>query len=327
MYNFKIINYKSVPWEKVKSFGSLNIFQTKSWIDFIIRTQNGEPIIIEIKDNGKLSGYFFGLIIKKLGFKVLGSPLRGWTTSYMGFILKNNLVRVEILKDFTSFVFDKLKCVHFEIMDRNITVQSCKEHNLKYEVFSSFEVDLSGTVEENFYKLSKNCRRDVRRAERNGVIVKISNDKDFVLDYYNQLKDVFKKQSLNPTYSFKRIESLVQSFYKSDNLLLLKAFNDKHKCIATGIFPNFNGKMFFFGGASYRKFQNLLPNEALIWHAMKYGIENNIHTFDMGGGGHYKRKYGGKIITVPWIRKSKYKIFSELRNVAKKLYKVKQKLF
>ena len=59
MYNFKIINYKSVPWEKVKSFGSLNIFQTKSWIDFIIRTQNGEPIIIEIKDNGKLSWLFF----------------------------------------------------------------------------------------------------------------------------------------------------------------------------------------------------------------------------------------------------------------------------
>ena len=36
-----------------------------------------------------------------------------------------------------------------------ITVQSCKEHNLKYEVFSSFEVDLSGTVEENFINYQK----------------------------------------------------------------------------------------------------------------------------------------------------------------------------
>ena len=327
MYNFKIIDYKSVSWEEVESFGNTNIFQTKSWINFIAQTQNGEPIIIEIKDDGNLAGYFSGLIIKKLGFKILGSPLRGWTTSYMGFILKNKSSGIEILKDFVPFVFHKLKCIHFEIMDKNITIEGCKEHSLKYELFSSFEVDLSGSVEENFYKLSKNCRRDIRRAERNGVIVKTSNDKDFVLDYYDQLKDVFKKQSLNPTYSAKRIESLIQSFYSGDNLFLFKAFNDKHQCIATGIFPSYNGKMFFFGGASYRKFQNLLPNEALIWHAMKHGIENNIHTFDMGGGGHYKRKYGGKIITVPWIRTSQYEIFSELRDLAKKLYKIKQKLF
>ena len=86
-------------------------------------------------------------------------------------------------------------------------------------------------------------------------------------------------------------------------------------------------KCFFFGGASYRKFQYLLPNEALIWHAMKHGIKNNIHTFDMGGGGHYKRKYGGEIITVPWIRVSKYEIFSKSRDLVKKLYKIKQKLY
>ena len=48
MYNFKIIDYKSLSWEKVLSFGNRNIFQTKSWIDFIASTQRGEPIIIEI---------------------------------------------------------------------------------------------------------------------------------------------------------------------------------------------------------------------------------------------------------------------------------------
>ena len=43
---------------------------------------------------------------------------------------------------------------HFEILDKYYC-QSCKEHNLKYEVFSSFEVDLSGTVEENFINYQK----------------------------------------------------------------------------------------------------------------------------------------------------------------------------
>ena len=70
MYNFKIIDYKNVLWKELDKFGDRNVYQTKSWIDFISKTQKGESIIIEIYDNDKLDGYFSGLIIKKLGFTI-----------------------------------------------------------------------------------------------------------------------------------------------------------------------------------------------------------------------------------------------------------------
>ena len=123
-----------------------------------------------------------------------------------------------------------------------------------------------------------------------------------------------------------RISSLIKNLASTNNLLLLKVFDQNKICIATGIFPIFNSKMYFFGGASLTNYQRLLPNEALIWFAMRVAIEKGVKSFDMGGGGTYKRKYGGKIIKVPWIKISKYKILFLLRQFAKYSFKLKQRI-
>jgi hypothetical protein len=82
--------------------------------------------------------------------------------------------------------------------------------------------------------------------------------------------------------------------------------------------------MHFWGGASWRHSQSLRPNEALQWHAMKIGKEMGIRIYDMGGGGEYKRKYGGKEIEVPWFWKSKFRSVGFMYDMAKYGYKVRQ---
>jgi hypothetical protein len=44
----------------------------------------------------------------------------------------------------------------------------------------------------------------------------------------------------------------------------------------------------------------------------------------MGGGGEYKRKYGGSEIEVPWFSKSKYPWIRYLRNMAQRSYQLRQ---
>jgi hypothetical protein len=40
----------------------------------------------------------------------------------------------------------------------------------------------------------------------------------------------------------------------------------------------------------------------------------------MGGGGEYKRKYGGYEVSVPWIRASRYRGIGVVRHFAKRLF-------
>jgi hypothetical protein len=68
----------------------------------------------------------------------------------------------------------------------------------------------------------------------------------------------------------------------------------------------------------------LRPNEALQWEAIRIGKRKGLHTYDMGGGGEYKRKYGGSEFGVPWFRKSKYSWLPYMRELAERSFRFKQ---
>ncbi len=171
--------------------------------------------------------------------------------------------------------------------------------------------------------MSDSCRWSIRKAEKKGVTIEEAQDDDFVEEYYQQLQDVFKKQSLVPTYGKERVRDLILSLSASGNLLLLKARDPNRQCIATGIFLAGNGTMYFWGGASWRAGQHYRPNETIHWYAMKYWKARGMRRYDMGGG-EYKGKFGGKRIEVPWIWKSKYPGLRHCRNLIKQIVRWRQ---
>jgi lipid II:glycine glycyltransferase (peptidoglycan interpeptide bridge formation enzyme) len=173
--------------------------------------------------------------------------------------------------------------------------------------------------------MSRSCRWSIRKAATNGLKIEEASGLNFADEYYAQLVDVFAKQSLVPTYDANRVRKLIQHLHPTGMLLLLRARDAAGRCIATGIFPAMNQVMYFWGGASWREQQHLRPNEAIQWYAMQYWKKRGIQLYDMIGMRDYKKKYGGREIFVPWIRKSKYPVFGQLRNCAEKLVSIRQK--
>src|SRR5947209_17520822 len=80
------------------------------------------------------------------------------------------------------------------------------------------------------------CRRNIRKAERNAVIVEEADSPDFADDYHAQLRDVFAKQGLVPTYGVDRARALVSCVHPAGRVFLLRARNPAGRCIATGTF-------------------------------------------------------------------------------------------
>ena len=68
--------------------------------------------------------------------------------------------------------------------------------------FPTFEIDLTRPEDEILAGMKGNCRRSVRKAEKDGVIIEAASDPELRGDYYAQLVDVFAKQSrVRPTAS------------------------------------------------------------------------------------------------------------------------------
>ena len=327
MLAFERIKLDSVDWEReLQKYPNRTIFQTSAWLSFVAKTQNAEPVVAALRNRQETLGYFTGLIIQKFGFRILGSPFPGWTTSYMGLCLSPATSRRRAIEALTRFAFEDLRCIHLEIMDRHLNVDELSGLGFAYRLVRGFEVDLSPSEDQIFAKMSKSCRWTIRKAERNGVVIEEAHDLTFGDEYYAQLIDVFAKQSLAPTYTVERVRELIREVHPSGMLLLLRARDPHGRCIATGLFPATNQTMHFWGGASWRQHQRLLPNEAIQWYAIKYWKSRGIRSYDMNGSGDYKRKYGGVEIAVPWFRKSKYHSISSLRNFAQKVVKTRQRI-
>lgn len=314
-----------VNWTELDAFPDRTVFQTFPWLTFVANTQRAEPVVAAICNGHETVGYFTGLIVRKLGLRILGSPFPGWTTSYMGFNLQPDISRKEALQALEEFAFSQLRCAHLEIMDRQVTMNDSPENEFRSDMVTSFEIDLRQSEERLWAAMKKKgCRWCIQKAEKSGVVIEEAHDLAFAEDYYNQLREVFGKQSLVPTYDLQRVRELLRCLLPTGMVLLLRARDPSGICIATGIFPAMNRSMHFWGGASWRQYQILRPNEAIQWYAMRYWKKRGIQFYDMGGVGDYKRKYGGYEIAVPWFRKSRYPALSIMRNAAKGLFKLSQ---
>lgn len=317
-------DYTEAP--SLTQFGDRTIFQTIEWMTFVSRAHHAEPVVAIVKDGDRHVGRFSGLVVKKYGLRILGSPFPGWTTSYMGFNLEPSVSRVDALRALEEFAFRDLKCIHVEVMDRYMRASDFDMAKYSYLMSAGFEIDLTRDEETLFGAMDSACRRCIRKATKVGLKIEVADDSSFADDYYAQLEDVFAKQNLVPTYSVERVRALVECLLPTGHLLLVRARDAEGNCIATGIFPAFNDSMYFWGGASWRRHQILRPNESIQWFAMRYWKARGIAKYDMGGIAEYKRKYGGYEIAVPWGRKSKYPFVEHLRNIGKSAFSVRQRM-
>jgi hypothetical protein len=322
---FHRIDIKSADWKRLDAFADRTVFQTRAWLEFVAEAQDAEPVLAELRERNDVVGYFSGLTISKFGMKVLGSSFPGWTTPYIGFNLVPGVPHRVALETLEKFAWDDLKCLHLEVSDPNFTFEDGEGAGFKTEYYASYRTDLSRSEDELFNAMESACRRCIRKAEKSGLKIEEARDLAFADEYYEQLKDVFAKQSLVPTYSVERVRSLVRNVAPSGNLLLLRARDSEGKCVATGIYPGYNQIAEFWGNASFRAYQNLRPNEACHWYAMRYWKQRGITVFDWGGEGKYKEKYGCTPHRVPWFTKSRYQIVGTLRNEARNMFARKQK--
>jgi hypothetical protein len=291
---------------------------------FVAETQGATPVLATLTEGHDPVGYFAGLTIRRFGAKILGSPFPGWGTEYMGFHLRDGVSRREAAKALIEYAFDQLRCLHLEFRDRTFCPADVEGLGFDVRIARGYEIDLRPPEPEILAGMTRACRKSMRKAVRVGVTVEEAQDEGFAEDYYAQLQDVFAKQRLVPTYGEERVRRLIRALLPTGVLLLLRARDTQGRCLATAISLGANARMFGWGGASWRQYHELQPNEVLMWHALRYWKCRGMQFCDLSGGGEYKRKFGAYEICIPHFVKSRLPLVSRARDAARSLVRLKQ---
>jgi hypothetical protein len=82
---FHRIPFDQVDWQLLDSYADRVVMQRRGWLEFVQAITGGEIVIAQIEQDGQTAGFFSGILFRRCGVPILGSPFRGWTTAYMGF--------------------------------------------------------------------------------------------------------------------------------------------------------------------------------------------------------------------------------------------------
>jgi len=326
-YRFSLIPREQLNIEEYLKLPDKRLYTTLPWLSFIREDAGAEPFFVRIEADGAFLGYFTGATVKKFGVRVCGSPFSGWSTCYMGLDLLRTEDKCGMIRQLVPFLYRELKCSYIEIIDRDVSVEAAENAGFQVNPMCSLEADLALDDAGLFKHMKTDCRNFIRQFERRGARIEVAAPDDlFAEQYYDQLKDVFAKQRLVPSYSVEKVKRLLRSLADSASVLCLRVLSPDDRCIATSIFIGYGRTAYFWGGASYRADQHYRPNEYMIWTAMRYWRARGCTALDLCGVRDYKRKFGPADVSYAQMIFTKRRLLIPLRNAAMKAYFILMKI-
>lgn len=317
------VKYDSRPanWEElISGFDTKTLFHETPWHDHILDIHPPSKILyFSIQDKGKIIGYFCGQMIRKFIFNIMGSPLGGTGTNYMGPIVNMDISQPDLIAALNRMC-RKEKIHHIELCNDIFQADVMTEAGFIKIDRVTHMLSLEGDEDALFVSFKSNCRNRIRKGMKNKLIVEVAQDNSIADHFFEQFKEVYGKQGMVIPFGKDRVVSLFNSLNSYKKLLPL-VVRQGDDVLATGLFPYDNNAIYFWGATSWLKFQKLCPNELLHWEVVKFAISKNIPFYNMcGGGSRFKNKFGGEDVSFPLFTKSYMPVLKYARTAYKKFH-------
>jgi hypothetical protein len=279
-----------------------HFYHSGVWIEFICRTQRVTPWFYRIVDDARAIGYLPGFLMRKWTVPIYGSPFPGWTTPYLGPVVLPGVEVGELFRAIAGRLAQD-RFWHAELRHDELGGVPALDAGFIPLPGRTYIAEIAPDPEAILASYSKSARKAVHRAQRDGLTVEFTTDPSFIETYYEELREVFTKSRMNPTYPKERVEILWRLLMPTGRMLAARVVQDG-KCIATRI--DFCGErcMHSFGSASSLHDLKSFPNELARFHVMCEAATRGLRKYDMSGGGEYKAKFNAQIVDIPRLVKS-----------------------
>lgn len=317
--------YDPVSWDAIAAaHPEAEVYHGPGWLAYLEDTQGAEIVTAAVRQDGQQVGYLVGGVVRRYGLRILGTPMSGWTTPRMGFLLRPGADRVAAARALRTFAYRNLGCIHVELGDMHLSPEDAVSSGYAVEAGRTFLVDLMRPEDEILKAMNATTRNYVRQALRKGLVVERPTGEGFAAEFHPPLAETFARQGLRPTYDEERVRKLIRHLEPRGEVLLQRVRAADGQAVAWSIAVGTDRKATLWGAAFVRSRTDIHPNEILHWEEMRYWRSRGASTFDFGGGGDYKAKYGG--VETPSARYTSYRLgaLRHGRDAARRLFQLRQ---
>jgi lipid II:glycine glycyltransferase (peptidoglycan interpeptide bridge formation enzyme) len=146
--------------------------------------------------------------------------------------------------------------------------------------FYSHTLGLSGNTDQLFARFESSVRRAIRRSEKSGVTVETSQSPEAIREFYRLHCQTRKTHGLPPQPL--KFFLNIQKHVLSENMGMVVSAKHNNHTVASAVFFHFGSEAVYKFGASDSKFQDLRPNNLVMWEAVQRYAKMGIATLNFG---------------------------------------------
>jgi serine/alanine adding enzyme len=280
-----------------------NVFQTPQLYDVYQNTKNYRPIklfAIE-QETGRLCGVLSAVLVKEMG-----GPI-GFLSAHS--IIQGGPLESEEVDGVVSSMLiaehDRLtthKALYSEIRnlnDRTGLLRNASSYH--YEDHLNFLICLDNSKENIWHSLNPRRRNNINRATKNNIVCRELKDQDELDQFYETLKRTYARARI----PLADATLFMAAFHELMPLNRLRIFLAIHgdTVVAGRAILLYKQTMYDWYAGSLPEGLSLYANDCLVWHALRWGVDNGYRVLDFGGAGNpsvpygpreFKRQFGGQ---------------------------------
>jgi len=271
----KVINPILEPdWNQlINSLAGNTIFHTSEWARILTETYGYTPNYMTAVEDGQVVG---ALPIMDVRSYLTGNRGVSLPFSDQCPALSDDLAAFDELWNYAKSLAVKRGWKYIEL--RGMPASDINEPSFQTYCTHTMRVDRDpGSIEK---QLRDSTRRNVKRANKSGLTIKIDYGLDAILAFYRLNCLTRKRHGLppQPIKLFHKIHRYLVSQQKGFTILALL----KDRPIAAGMFFHHNRTLVYKYGASEQGYEAFRPNNLIIWEAILWAAKNGCRKFDFG---------------------------------------------
>jgi len=273
--NIQIINPITYPgWDElILSTPNYSFFHSSTWAKVLRESYGYKPLYFTVFKNGGLSAVIPIMEVNSFltGKRGVSLPF----TDYCDPIVNGDIQ----FKDLLDYVIEYGKRRRW----KSLEIRGGQNHFRSVSPSSNYlshVIDLGENEEEIFYGFKDSVRRNIKKANREGVEVGIFNSLDSLKEFY-RLNCLTRKEHGLPPQPYLFFENIYEHVIgKKQGHVVIASYKGKN--IAGAIFFHFGEKAFYKYGASDLNYQHLRANNLVMWEAIKWFYQKGYKSLCLG---------------------------------------------
>ncbi len=308
----------------VRRFPNHRLPHLRAWIDSLSASGCGRPLYLVCENGAGIVGCLPGLLVNVGKWRLFGSPLAGWQTVSLGPAFDpERFDTAAFAQTLVPYLEREHDVDHIELLHPGLDPAGMHAAGFRDESVFTYRAPLIPHDEAGTFKqLKLSARRNVKRAQRLGLVTKFEEDESFVDEHYEQLREVYRRGGFSVPFGKERVLEFFRQLKSTGNLLAISCYLPGGRVnIATGIFFTEGTELLLWMWAHRQHYRWYRPTELMTWTVMKRAIELGCETFDLMGRGEFKTKFGAEpdLTKVRWMR-GRHRWLTAARATAKTVY-------